>query len=52
MAMQRIAAVLPLVKHEALSLGLLFDEKAPGAKEALRECLRAFRRAAEGESIM
>ena len=31
MAMQRVSAVLPLVKAEALALGLEFDEKAPGA---------------------
>ena len=43
LAMQRLAAVLPLVKHEALALGLLFDEKAPGSRDALRECLKAFR---------
>jgi integrase len=45
MALQRIAAVLPLVKAEAQALGLDFDEKAPGALDALRESLRAYRRA-------
>jgi integrase len=58
MAAQRLAAVLPLVKQEARSLGLEFDENVPGAAEALRECLRAYRRAwqdiskrDEGEAI-
>ena len=45
MALQRIAAVLPLVKAEARTLGLDFDEKVPGALDALRESLRAYRRA-------
>lgn len=44
-ASQRVAEVLPMVKAEARSLGLLFDEKAPGAMDALRECLKAYRRA-------
>jgi integrase len=45
MALQRVAAVLPLVKAEARSLGLHFDERAPGAVDALRESLRAYRKA-------
>ncbi len=45
MAMQRVVAVLPLVKGEALALGIAFDEKAPGAVDALRECLKAYRKA-------
>ena len=45
MAMQRVVAVLPLVKSEARSLGIMFDEKAPGAIDALRECLKAYRKA-------
>lgn len=45
MAMQRVAAVLPLVKAEARSLGLHFDERAPGALDALRESLKAYRKA-------
>jgi integrase len=45
MAMQRVVAVLPLVKAEARALGIAFDEKAPGAIDALRECLKAYRKA-------
>ena len=45
MATQRVAAVLPRVKQEALALGLEFDPKAPGAMDALRECLKAYRKA-------
>ena len=45
MATQRVAAVLPLVKGEALKLGLTFDPKVPGAMDALRECLKAYRKA-------
>lgn len=45
MATQRVAAILPRVKQEALALGLEFDPKAPGAMDALRECLKAYRKA-------
>lgn len=45
MTTQRIGDILPMVKAEARALGLEFDEKAPGALAALRECLRAYRRA-------
>ncbi len=45
MSAQRIGDMLPLAKAEALDLGLEFDERAPGAVAALRECLRAYRRA-------
>ena len=45
MAMQRVSAVLPLVKAEARAMGFSFDEKAPGALDALRESLKAYRRA-------
>jgi integrase len=45
MASQRLAAVLPLVQAEARSLGLQFDEKVPGAMDALRACLKAYRKA-------
>ena len=38
-------AVLPLVKAEALSLGLTFDPKASGAREALEAALKAYRTA-------
>jgi len=45
MATQRVAEVLPRVKHEALAPGLTFDHKAPGGMDALRECLKAYRKA-------
>lgn len=45
MASQKVSKVLPLVKAEALSMGLDFDEQAPGAMEALRESLKAYRKA-------
>ncbi len=45
MATQRVAGVLPMVKAEALMLGLQFDEKVSGAMDALRECLKAYRQA-------
>jgi len=41
MAIQRVAAVLPLVKGEALKPGPTFDPKVPGAMDAPRECLEA-----------
>ncbi|CAM5796354.1 DUF6538 domain-containing protein [Rhizobacter fulvus] len=50
MALQRIATVLPMVKAEARSMGLEFDEKAPGALTALRESLKAYRRAMQSIS--
>ena len=46
MATQRVAAVLPMVKAQARALGLEFDEGAPGGMEALRESLKAYRKAA------
>jgi integrase len=45
LATQRIASVLPLVKAEARALGMEFDERAPGAVDALRESLKAYRKA-------
>lgn len=48
MATQRIAAILPMVKAEAAKLGVVFDERTPGALEALRGCLRAYRVAWRG----
>lgn len=44
-ATQRAAAILPMAQAEALKLGFLLDPKSPGAMEALRECLKAHRRA-------
>lgn len=45
MASRNLAAVLPLVKAEALALGLSFDVAAPGARDALLACLGAYRKA-------
>lgn len=40
-----LKAVLPLVQAQAAKLGLHFDTKTPGAREALQACLRAYRAA-------
>lgn len=45
MATQRAAAVLPLAQAEARKLGFAFDAKTPGALDALRACLKAYRKA-------
>ena len=45
LARGNLAKVLPLVQDEARSLGFAFDPSSPGASEALRECLRAYRQA-------
>jgi integrase len=45
MATQRVAAVLPMAQAEGRKLGIAFDVKTPGALYALRECLKAYRRA-------
>ena len=42
---RNLNAVLPLVKAEALTLGLTFDPKASGAREALEAVLKAYRKA-------
>lgn len=47
-ALQRVAAMLPMVKAQALAMGLQFDERAPGALDALRASLRAYRKALQG----
>lgn len=39
------AIVLPLVEREARALGFAFDPEAPGARNALALCLRAYRAA-------
>lgn len=46
LARGNLAAVLPVLKDEAHSLGLAFDPAAPGAREALRAALAAVRVAA------
>lgn len=45
LATQQLKAVLPAAQAEAAKLGLHFDPKTPGALDALRECLKAQRRA-------
>lgn len=45
LAGRNLAAVLPLVQAEAAKLGVSFDAKTPGAREALLICLRAYRTA-------
>jgi integrase len=45
LAKRRRAAVLPLVRFEALKLGIAFDSHGQGAQEALGACLLAYRKA-------
>lgn len=45
LATQQLKAVLPTAQAEASKLGLAFDPRTPGALDALRECLKAQRRA-------
>lgn len=45
MALQRVAAILPLAQAEARKLGIAFDAQTPGALDALRACLKAYRKA-------
>jgi len=45
MSLQRVAGIMPMVQAEALKLGFRFDKKTPGALDALRDCLREYRRA-------
>jgi integrase len=45
MAVQRVAAVLPMAQAEGRKLGFDFHPKTPGALDALRECLKAYRKA-------
>lgn len=45
MAGGNLKAVLPLVQAQAAKLGLQFDAKTPGAREALTMCLKAYRAA-------
>jgi hypothetical protein len=49
-ATQRAATVLPMAQAEARGMGLEFDGTTPGAIEALRECLKAYRKAWESIS--
>ncbi len=45
LAGQNLATVLPLAQAEAAKLGVSFDAKTPGAREALLACLKAYRTA-------
>lgn len=45
LARVNLAAVLPLATAEAAKLGVSFDPRTPGAREALLQCLRAYRTA-------
>ena len=45
LAQRRLSSILPLVKEEALKLGLTFDPYSPGAREALQGALKAYRQA-------
>ncbi len=45
LAGRNLAAVLPIVQAEAAKLGVLFDPKTPGAREALLLALNAYRTA-------
>jgi integrase len=51
LAKRRRAAVLPLVRFEAMKLGLAFDPTAEGAQEALAACLLAYRKARQEVSM-
>lgn len=51
LAKRRRAAVLPLVRFEALKLGISFDPHAEGAQEALGACLMAYRKARQEASL-
>lgn len=43
LAGRNLAAVLPLARAEAAKLGVVFDAKTPGARDALLSCLQAYR---------
>lgn len=45
LAGHNLRSVLPMVKEEAQALGLAFNEVAPGARDALLACLKAYRTA-------
>lgn len=45
LAAGNLSRVLPLAKEMAARLGVAFDPSTPGAREALRLCLRAYRTA-------
>lgn len=51
LAKRRRAAVLPLVRFEALKLGLAFDPHGKGAQEALGACLLAYRKARQEAAL-
>lgn len=45
MARRQLSAILPIAQAEARKLGLSFNENTPGAREALKVCLAAYREA-------
>lgn len=45
MARRQLYAILPLAQAQARKLGLSFNENTPGAREALKVCLSAYREA-------
>lgn len=51
LARRRRAAVLPLVRFEALKLGIAFDPNGEGAQEALGACLLAYRKARQEAAL-
>ncbi|WP_172672133.1 site-specific integrase [Variovorax paradoxus] len=51
LAKRRRAAVLPLVRFEALKLGIAFDPHGEGAQEALGACLLAYRKARQEAAL-
>jgi integrase len=51
LAKRRRAAVLPLVRFEALTLGIAFDPNGEGAQVALGACLLAYRKARQEAAL-
>ncbi|MBU1361461.1 MAG: site-specific integrase [Gammaproteobacteria bacterium] len=51
LAGRNLAAVLPLVQAEAAKLGVVFDAKTPGAREALLLALNAYRTGLRGVTL-
>lgn len=45
LAGRNLAAVLPIIQVEASKVGVAFDAKTPGARDALMLCLKAYRTA-------
>ena len=51
LAKRRRAAILPMVRLEALKLGLAFDPDAKGGQEALAACLLAYRKSRQEATL-